>query len=468
MCKKIFVFTFILIFVFNAVTPASAQTPPPSSGPVYIVQSGDTLWSIAIRFSVSVSDIMAVNNMVSQDIFTGDRLIIPGLTGLSGTLVTLPVPFGETLNSLSRKYGIDPALLIRLNHIVSPAELYAGYSLVVLQNDAHPALTSQVELARGDTLLELAVRQNSDPWSISQLNGFAGPQSVLAGDLLYLPSGGTIPAPGWIPGIQASVEVDPLPITQGVTVQIKVTPSLPVSLGGMLVDHPLNFFPLEDGSRVALQGVHAMTDPGLYPLRIDVTSSDGSTRSFEQMVLITSGNYQAETLSVEPSFIDPEITVPEDAWLLALVAPVTPDKYWQGMFQMPVADDSYCVKSKYGNRRSYNGGALTGFHSGIDFGVCSKTHPYDIYAPADGVVVFTGLKTVRGNATIIDHGQGVYSGLYHQEEIYVNVGDRVTAGQLIGKIGKTGRVTGPHLHWDLWVNGIQVNPTQWLNQTFPH
>jgi murein DD-endopeptidase MepM/ murein hydrolase activator NlpD len=324
------------------------------------------------------------------------------------------------------------------------------------------------ELAKGDTLLELAVRQNSDPWTISQLNGFTGPQSVLAGALLYLPSGGTTPAPGWIPGIQASVEVDPLPITQGVTVQIKVTPSLPVSLGGMLVDHPLYFFPLEDGSRVALQGVHAMTDPGLYPLRIDVTSSDGSTRSFEQMVLITSGNYLAETLSVEPSFIDPEITVPEDAWLLALVAPVTPDKYWQGMFQMPVADDSYCVKSKYGNRRTYNGGALTGFHSGIDFGVCSKTHPYDIYAPADGVVVFTGLKTVRGNATLIDHGQGVYSGLYHQEEIYVNVGDRVTAGQLIGKIGKTGRVTGPHLHWDLWVNGIQVNPTQWLNQTFPH
>jgi murein DD-endopeptidase MepM/ murein hydrolase activator NlpD len=84
------------------------------------------------------------------------------------------------------------------------------------------------------------------------------------------------------------------------------------------------------------------------------------------------------------------------------------------------------------------------------------------------VVVFTGLKTVRGNATIIDHGQGVYSGLYHQAEIYVSVGDHVTAGQLIGKIGNTGRVTGAHLHWDLFVNGIQVNPSQWLNEMFPH
>jgi murein DD-endopeptidase MepM/ murein hydrolase activator NlpD len=91
-----------------------------------------------------------------------------------------------------------------------------------------------------------------------------------------------------------------------------------------------------------------------------------------------------------------------------------------------------------------------------------------VYAPADGVVVFTGLKTVRGNATIIDHGEGIYSGLYHQAEIYVKVGDHVTAGELIGKIGDTGRVTGPHVHWDLWVNGIQVNPWKWYEESFPH
>jgi len=83
-------------------------------------------------------------------------------------------------------------------------------------------------------------------------------------------------------------------------------------------------------------------------------------------------------------------------------------------------------------------------------------------------VVFTGLKTVRGNATIIDHGWGVFSGLYHQEEIYVADGDHVEAGQLIGKIGSTGRVTGAHLHWEVWVNGTQVNPLEWLENTFPH
>jgi len=74
---------------------------------------------------------------------------------------------------------------------------------------------------------------------------------------------------------------------------------------------------------------------------------------------------------------------------------------------------------------------------------------------------------VRGNATMIDHGWGVYTGYYHQKEIYVQVGDRVQAGQLIGLVGSTGRSQGPHLHFEVWVNGVQVDPLDWLSQTFP-
>lgn len=467
MRKQIVACLAALIIIFSA-TPVSAQTATPPIGPVYIVVSGDTLYDIALRFNVTVADIISTNNLASQDIFPGDQLIIPGLTGLSGTLITQPVPFGETLRSLSHQYQVDPALLIKLNHIVSPEELYAGYNLVLLTQDQHPELTARTTLAAGETMLELSVRQNSDPWTISQLNNISEPQASLPGDVLYLPSGSSSAEPSGIPAVLTSAVVDPLPIIQGATVQVKVTATQPITLSGQLVEHTLHFFPQEDGSQVALQGIHAMTEPGLYPLRIDVTLPDGAMQSFEQMVLVNPGNFKNETINgVDPATIDPAVTDPEDAWLLSMVTPVTNEKYWQGQFQLPV-DSQYCLRSVYGNRRTYNGGALTGFHSGIDFGVCSKAHPFDIYAPADGVVVFTGLKTVRGYATIIDHGQGVYSGLYHQAEIYVSVGEHVTAGELIGKIGDTGRVTGPHVHWDLFVNGIQVNPWTWLENTFPH
>jgi murein DD-endopeptidase MepM/ murein hydrolase activator NlpD len=90
-----------------------------------------------------------------------------------------------------------------------------------------------------------------------------------------------------------------------------------------------------------------------------------------------------------------------------------------------------------------------------------------ITAPAAGVVVFAGPWTVRGNATIIDHGWGVYSGFWHQSAIQVVVGKWWSLGDVIGLVGGTGRVTGAHLHWELWVNGVQVDPLDWLNQTYP-
>jgi len=103
-----------------------------------------------------------------------------------------------------------------------------------------------------------------------------------------------------------------------------------------------------------------------------------------------------------------------------------------------------------------------GWHSGVDYGICSEANPYDIYAPAAGKVVFAGLLTVRGNATILDPGWGIYSGMWHQEESLVVAGQTVQAGELIGKIGDTGRVTGPHLHWGVMLNRAMVDPALFL------
>ena len=74
---------------------------------------------------------------------------------------------------------------------------------------------------------------------------------------------------------------------------------------------------------------------------------------------------------------------------------------------------------------------------------------------------------IRGNAVVIDHGWGVYTLYAHMSSILVSLGDIVQTGQVIGLAGTTGRSTGPHLHWEVWVHGVPVNPLQWLQSALP-
>jgi murein DD-endopeptidase MepM/ murein hydrolase activator NlpD len=472
MIKRI-AFLFLFISLLMSFSRAQAQTPTPPPGPVYIIQPGDSLSSIASQFGVSLNDLMTANSITdANNIAAGAQVIIPGLQGISGILNTEPIGYGDTLSSLSRRNQVDEDFLRKLNHITSPSELYAGVPVVLPQKADFTPLTRRIVLIKGESLLEAAVGENSDPWTISQVNSLKGTWDSLPGDVLYNPTGSdsaTVVVPNGMPSAFVKVGVSPLPLTQGGTTVITVQTQPGVTLGGMLVDKPLHFFATKDGNFVALQGVYAMLDPGPYPLKLEATLPDGSKQSFEQMVVVKppATPYPNDPmLAVDPATIDPAITGPENDQIASITAPVTTAKLWDGIFQLPV-DQVYCLKSWFGNRRAYNGGGYDNFHAGLDFGICSPDHPFDIYAPADGVVVFTGKLVVRGNATVIDHGWGIYTGYWHQEEILVKVGDHVKAGQLIGHIGQTGRVTGPHLHWEVWVNGIQVDPLQWLGNTYP-
>ncbi|HXQ38227.1 MAG TPA: M23 family metallopeptidase, partial [Anaerolineales bacterium] len=313
-------------------------------------------------------------------------------------------------------------------------------------------------------------KQSSDPWTLTSLNKITGTWDALPGDILYSPGDNGEGSVTSLPSAFVSAEIRDLPIKQGGTGVITVQTIPNVTLGGILVDHPLHFFPTDNGTQVALQGVHALLEPGIYPLRLDATLPDGSAQSYEQMILIVSGYYTDITISVPSETLNPSVTEPENQQIISLVSTATMTKNWQGEFNIPVALP-FCIKDWFGIRRTYLGQGtdikVNGFHSGVDYGICSESNPYDIYAPAPGTVVFTAPLSVRGNATIIDHGWGVYSGFWHQEESYVTAGQYVKTGDLIGKIGGTGRVTGPHLHWEVWVNGVQVNPMDWLNEAYP-
>jgi len=133
--RKIVVIGLLLIIIVSSFHPVLAQDSSPD-GLVYIVQEGDNLWDIAIRFGVSTDDLMAVNGIGADgNVVIGQELIIPGFDslGISGVLNTVRVGFGENLQSLSRRTGVPEEVLARLNKITSPAEIYAGRPLVVVE-----------------------------------------------------------------------------------------------------------------------------------------------------------------------------------------------------------------------------------------------------------------------------------------------------------------------------------------------
>jgi len=464
MTKRLLLFLILVLILL----PTSVVAAQSTSAPIYIVQSGDTLSSIAARFNIPLEELMNANEINDPNLLTaGQELVIPGLEGVSGILITEVVRFGDSYRSLLRRTQVPEQTLRKLNRLVSPTELYAGVSLITPQIGDEEKFNSRFALSNGETVLELAVRQNTDVWTITQANQLANTWSATPGDVLYLAGEGTGQTASGLPPVFQEVSVGPLPLRQGGTTIIRIRTPEGATLGGILVDRPLRFFPASNGELVALQGIHAMLEPGPYPLRLEATLPDGSKQSFEQIVLVTSGGYQREDLYVESSTIDPIVTEPENQQIISLTEPASPNRYWNGIFTSPAVYPD-CFTSRYGTRRTYYGlnseKEIQGFHTGLDF--CGG-EGLQITAPAAGQVVFAGPLAVRGNATIIDHGQGIYSGFWHQASIQVVVGQMVEQGQVVGYVGGTGRVTGAHLHWEIWVNGVQVDPMDWLSQAYP-
>lgn len=446
--------------------PANAQEQGQHE-PYYIVQEGDTLWQIAARFGVTIEDLQQANNINDPgQVVIGARLVIPGLSGVSGQLDTITILYGETLRSLSRRYGIPELTLALLNRIVSPAELYAGATLIVPVTETQSSsVSARVHLAPGQSLLELAVLRDKDPWSLALENNLSGMWAGLTMDVLRVANVSPGDAPTGLPEAITKIEMDSLLLIQGGTTVIKVFAPAGITMRGSLAEHNLNFFPQEYGY-VALQGTHALTSPGLYPLTLEGELPDGKRFTFSQNVLIQDANFPFDpTLEVDPATLDPAVTEPESELWASLAVPVTPGKMWDGLFASPVpADFKDCWTSLFGNRRSYNSGAYDSFHSGLDF--CGRVGT-ELYAVAPGKVVYTDMLIVRGGVLVIDHGWGVYTAYDHLSEILVQLGNTVQTGQLIGLGGDTGRSTGPHLHWEVWVGGVQVNPIDWLAKSFP-
>ena len=427
-----------------------------AAGAFYVVQEGENLSDIARYFRTTIRALSYANYIADPDLLSpGKRLFIPGFEDLEGEIIRQPLPTGETPHSLSRALRQGEDLLARLNTLMTPDNLFAGQRFFQMKQE-QPSQT-RLSLTAGLTSLELAAVSAFSPWSASLYNDLRAPWRLVANDVLFLPGertlpAGTLPAPG-------ALELNPSPILQGKTIQFRAQAAAGTTLGGSLLGYPLHFFPAADGSLVALQGVPRLADPGLVPLTFTAQTPDGRTFTHQQNLLLKYYDYGFDApLDVQDNVVDPAVTEPEFEFLLELTTDAPLDKLWTGKFTIPVPEPAR-MTSNYGRLRSYNGSNYTYYHSGIDYGGTDQT---PILAPADGVVVFAGELTVRGNATIISHGWGVYTGYWHQSRIDVKEGDVVAQGQTIGMVGNTGRVTGPHLHFDVIVGNVEVDPEEWL------
>lgn len=205
-----------------------------------------------------------------------------------------------------------------------------------------------------------------------------------------------------------------------------------------------------------LVGIDLDVKPGTYPVEIEA----GTYAHTAYGLVVTPRRFPTRALKVDPALVNPP---PQEMDRIAREthrirrlwdAPASP-RLWEVPFVRPVPD---AANSSFGTRSVYNG-APRSPHGGTDF-LSPSGRP--VQAPNAGRVMLAGPLYFTGGTVVIDHGLGVLSLFAHLSSIGVHEGDVVKTGDVIGEVGATGRVTGPHLHWAVRVGGARVDPLSLL------
>jgi murein DD-endopeptidase MepM/ murein hydrolase activator NlpD len=194
----------------------------------------------------------------------------------------------------------------------------------------------------------------------------------------------------------------------------------------------------------------------MYPVTIVVEDVDTGPTTTTAELSVTTKAFPTRRLSVPPRFVElPPVAVAriqdESRRLDALFQSATHPRQWHSPFEAPAHAP---ISGSFGARSVFNGQPRSP-HSGLDFRSAAGT---PVAAPAAGVVALANSLYFTGNTVVIDHGLGLYSLLAHLSKFAIKDGDRVQRGQIVGFVGATGRVTGPHLHWSVRLNGARVDP----------
>ncbi len=203
-----------------------------------------------------------------------------------------------------------------------------------------------------------------------------------------------------------------------------------------------------------------------YDLTVFAVMEDDARVEIPVKVPVGLGGFIKQTIEIPTErayLVDPEIERTEFARMDAIFRNITPEVLWDSGeidFQYPIHS---AITSPFGAVRVLNGTVETR-HTGWDLRAATGTPVMSIAA---GKVVFAGPMDIRGNLVIVDHGYGVYSTYCHFSVIHVVRGQKLTKGQILGLSGNSGRSSGPHLHWEVNINGEWVDSVNFMSMWLP-
>ncbi|RMG70273.1 MAG: LysM peptidoglycan-binding domain-containing protein [Chloroflexi bacterium] len=461
----------MMLLLFTTTTLGQSEVPPDDPNIIiHIVQRGENLFRIALNYGLTTEQVAQANNITDPgNIFVGQRLIIPfnELAIVQQPPETHIVQPGETLQRIADLYGLTIDTLIQLNGIENPNRIYVGQVLQISGEAVEPDFIETIHIVQsGESLSGIARQYGVALADIQQVNDIVNPSRIYVGQQLIIPGiHPTNTTAAELPDFVTSLNLRPLSFVEGQTGLIRLTTQTPANVTSSFLNRSQVVISQENNTvHLMFIPIPIFTEAGIYPIEITLTSSTGEIAQISFNIQVVSGGYGSQYITLPEDkvpLLAPGVEQNEMAILTTVTSSFTNERYYQGTMSLPAAA---AMNAPYGTRRSYNGGAFDHYHNGADFAGAPGT---PVYAAAPGQVVLADTLNIRGISVVIDHGWGVYTNYSHMAERYVNIGDFVQTGQPIGAVGNTGRATGAHLHWELWVNGIPVDPMQWVWQTFP-
>jgi hypothetical protein len=284
-----------------------------------------------------------------------------------------------------------------------------------------------------------------------------------------IPTSGHQSSASAVPASAAPAPVTPValhidtvgPARPGAVVTLRVRgPAGMDAVAGSMFGQPIRLYPDTGGETwLGLLGIDLDIAPGAHAVSLTGSHLGTVVASGRQNVQVVARRFPTRRLRVDSRFVEPppgeaERIVREAARLATLFRDVT-ERRWDGPFRTPLAA---APNSNFGTRSVFNGQPRNP-HAGVDFAGPTGT---PIVAPNAAAVVLAENLYFTGNTVVLDHGLGLYSLYAHLSRIDVTPGGVVTTGQRLGLLGATGRVTGPHLHWAVRLNGARVDPLSLL------